>query len=143
MLGEIHLCLRQTIIAQLIRYEGDGDFTTLTWFKRLGLDNSVEIWWQMHQSWLHAVSTIVQDMDLLHRGVALVHIIKLQHILIEQQGTHRQRIAARIVLYLCQYHTTHGEINRLCRTFGDDSGRLLEMTQLTSVVSHLDGKLIT
>ena len=81
----------------------------------------------MEQTRFHGLRTVVQDMDLLHGGVTLVHIVELQHIEVEQQRAHSQRIGASIVLYFGEHHTTHGKIDRFLLTFGDDDGRLLEM----------------
>ena len=81
-------------------------------------------------------------MDLLDHLIALVHIIELKLILIEQHGSHRQRIVACVVEHLSEHHALHRQIERLLRGIAPDSCHLVEMAQLTSIIGHLNSKLI-
>ena len=81
-------------------------------------------------------------MDFLNDLVTLVHIVELEFILIEQHGTHRQRIVACIVEYLGKYHTLHRQVEGLFGGVALDGCHLVEMAKLTSIIGHLNGKLI-
>ena len=122
--------------------QGDGDGGSLAWQQRLRRVGGFEIRRQVHQSWFHRLQTVVQDVDLLHGGVALIHIVKLEDILVEQQVTHCQRISARVVEQFGQNHTLHREIDRLRGAIACDGGHLLEVAKLTGVVGHRDGELV-
>ena len=97
----------------------------------------------MHQVRLIRLRAIIKDMQLLYLFKALVHIIKLQRILIQSQVAHFHRIRATNILIVGQHHAFHTDVDGFLRGIADDSSLMVEMSQLTSVVRHLNLKIVT
>ena len=79
----------------------------------IGTGDSGEIRRQVHQVRTHGLLSVIQDVNLLLRHIAFVHIIELKHGLIQQQVAHLDRILARIISEITLNHTCHRKVERL------------------------------
>lgn len=97
----------------------------------------------MHELWLHRLITVVQDMYLLNRHVAFVHIIEQQFRLIHKHVAKGIRILAFEVALLFNDHASDRQQQRLVGGIAIDTYLLLKMAHRLGVVDGTHGEGLT
>ena len=97
----------------------------------------------MHQVRLVDARTIIIDMQLLYLLEAFIDVIKLQGILVQSKITHLYRIGTTNILIVGLHNTLHTDVERFARSITDDGCLMVEMSQLTGIVGHLNLKIVT
>ena len=64
----------------------------------------------MHYVWLERLRPRVAYVNLKLRRVALVHVVKLQHVFVGPEVAELIGVAARVVFYLGKHHSPHREV---------------------------------
>ena len=70
-------------------------------------------------------------------------ITKLQGILVQSKITHLYRIGTTNILIVGLHNTLHTDVERFARSITDDGCLMVEMSQLTGIVGHLNLKIVT
>ena len=95
----------------------------------------------MHHDGLYGLISIVQDVNLCHWAVALVDIVELHAVDVNEQITESQRIVAREVDDLIDDNAFQREHQRLVAIGGVDADLLLEMSHRLGIVGGTNGEI--
>ena len=106
----------------------------MTWRNVRRRHVSLQIFRQMHHHWLHRNARRVEDMYLLLRTVAAVHVIELHVVAVRLYAAQHEVIVAAVVDHLAHHAATHTQQERLVVALVVYAHEFVEMAHCGSIV---------